>query len=121
MDQAKDYRRLITSARWLRLRRAVLTAHPLCVRCLAEGRTTAATEVHHIRPVEQALSAADKEQRAYDPTNLQALCHDCHVATHTEMGRSGKAAARKRNNEHVAAVVGRFFGNVKNVNGGGIF
>ena len=46
----------------------------------------------------------------YDPSNLQALCHDCHVRTHTEMGRSGKAATQKRNAEHVREVIDKFFG-----------
>ena len=46
----------------------------------------------------------------YDPDNLEALCHDCHVIRHTEMGRSGKEATRKRNDEQTRAVVARFFG-----------
>jgi 5-methylcytosine-specific restriction protein A len=45
----------------------------------------------------------------YAPNNLCALCHDCHVKVHTELGRSGKEATRKRNDEHVAAVIKKFF------------
>lgn len=109
---AKDeyYNKLIHSNRWLRLRREVLTAHPLCQRCEAEGLITAATEVHHIRPVEEAIGRAEKWQRMYDVHNLQALCHPCHVKTHTELGRSGKEATRKRNTAQVRQVVSRFFG-----------
>ena len=45
----------------------------------------------------------------YDPANLRALCHDCHVKTHTEAGRSGKEATKKRNGEQVAQVIKKFF------------
>ena len=35
--------------RWLRLRKLVLNAHPLCKHCLAEGEQKLATEVDHIK------------------------------------------------------------------------
>jgi len=46
----------------------------------------------------------------YDVNNLRALCHDCHVKVHTEMGRSGKAATKRHNAEVVAGVIKKFFG-----------
>ncbi len=110
MAKDKDYQQLIHTGRWLRLRREVLTAHPICQRCEGEGRITAATEVHHVRPVEEAITYSDKRQRMYDPHNVQALCHDCHVKTHTELGRSGRDATRKRNEKQVAATIKKFFG-----------
>ena len=110
MAKDRDYKKLINTNRWLQLRRSVLTAHPLCQRCQAEGRITAATEVHHVRPVEEAITYADKRQRMYDPGNLRALCHDCHVKTHTEAGRSGREATRRRNAEQIAQVIARFYG-----------
>lgn len=110
MAKDKEYNRLIHTTRWLRLRREVLTRYPLCQRCYTEGMVTPATEVHHVRPVEEAVGYAERERLMYDATNLQALCHDCHVKTHTEMGRSGKAATRARNDQHVAEIVERFFG-----------
>ena len=109
MAKDKEYNKLIHTTKWLRLRRDTLTAHPLCQRCEAEGIITPATEVHHIRPVEEAITYADKVQRMYDPHNLQALCHDCHVKTHTELGRSGRAATMKRNAEQVRQVINKFF------------
>ena len=94
MSRDKDYIRLIHKSRWLQLRKAKLTACPVCERCADEGRTRAATEVHHVTPVERGLTAQEKERLMYDPHNLRALCHECHVLTHTEMGRGGKANAR---------------------------
>lgn len=110
MAKDRDYQKLINTTKWLRLRRDILTKQSICQRCQAEGRLTAATEVHHVRPVEEAVTLAEKRQRMYDPTNLRALCHDCHVRTHTEAGRSGREATKKRNAEHVAQVIDKFFG-----------
>lgn len=110
MAKDRDYQQLINSTKWLRLRRDVLTRHPLCQRCEAEGKLTAATEVHHVRPVEEAITYSDKRQRMYDPHNLRALCRDCHVRTHAELGRSGREATKKRNAEQTAQVIARYFG-----------
>lgn len=96
MAKDKFYNKLMHTMRWLLLRRDKLTASPLCERCQQEGRLTPATEVHHITPVERGLTKGEKERLAFDPLNLRALCHPCHVLTHIEMGRSGKAQARQR-------------------------
>lgn len=110
MARDETYNRLMHTARWLRLRRAVLTAHPLCQRCEAMGRVRAATEVHHATPVERGLGPAEKELLAYDPHNLVALCHECHVEAHKEMGRSGKAQAKAAARERLARFVNKFLG-----------
>jgi len=53
-------------------RRAMwLTMHPLCEHCMQQDRITAATEVDHRVP--RFSGGAD------DETNLQSLCHACHV------------------------------------------
>lgn len=109
MAKDETYKRLINTSRWQSLRRAVLTAHPVCERCEAEGYVTPACEVHHRVPVESAVTPREKEQLMFDPANLEALCHECHVIRHTEMGRSGREATRKRNDEQTRAVVQRFF------------
>lgn len=110
MNNDKTYQRLIQSTRWQKLRKAVITAHPLCVVCEAKGLLTPASEVHHITPVEYGLNPAEQERLAFDPTNLQALCHACHVAVHMEMGRSGKAASRRRTRARVEAFIKKFYG-----------
>ena len=109
MARGDNYIKLIHRNEWVKLRRQVLTAHPLCQRCEANGRLTAACEVHHIRPVEEAISEGEQRRLMYDPMNLMALCHRCHVEVHTEMGRSGKVANKQRNDKQIAEVVERFF------------
>lgn len=110
MAKDKDYRRLIHTAQWVRLRRAKLTAFPLCERCREEGRLAPATEVHHIRPVEEGLTLREKEQLMFDPHNLRALCHECHVKTHTEMGRCGKKQTKERAEARLLRFKDRFMG-----------
>ena len=46
-------------------------ASPLCVHCLAQGRTSRATQWDHITP----LSEGGRESDA----NLQGLCDECHA------------------------------------------
>ena len=108
MAKDKDYIRMIHTNKWLRLRRAKLTSNPICERCQAEGRITPSREVHHVTPVEDGLTARDKQTLMYDSNNLQALCHDCHVKTHTEIGRCGKAHAKRRAAEHREQFVKKF-------------
>lgn len=109
MAKDKDYIKLIHTSRWHNLRKEILTRHPLCQECQKVGRIEASTEVHHIRPVEEAIGYVEKYLRMYDPHNLRALCHDCHVRIHTEMGRCGKEATKKRNDNQVSQVIKKFF------------
>lgn len=109
MAKDRDYIKLIHTGRWLLLRKAKLSTNPLCECCQENGRIEAATEVHHVSPVEEAIAYADKQQRMYDITNLQALCHDCHVKIHTAMGRAGKEATKRRNEKQIKQVIQKFF------------
>ena len=108
MAKVKDYKRMIHTARWLRLRRDKLSDFPMCERCEEEGRVTPDTEVHHIKPVEDGLSYADKERLMFDYHNLRSLCHECHVKTHTEMGRSGKEQAKRQASAKLRRFVNKF-------------
>ena len=58
---------LYRTARWQRLRRAILHYTPNCP-C-----GNPATDIDHITPLEN-------EGPPYDRANLQALCHSCHSA-----------------------------------------
>ena len=58
--------------KWQKLRLRFLNTHPLCEMCRQQGRYTAATEVHHIKPL--------SEGGTNDEKNLMALCKPCHSA-----------------------------------------
>lgn len=71
---------------WKRLRDAHIHAHPLCARCEAQGLLTLATEVDHVQAVEVAPG------RRLDRSNLQSLCHPCHMLKTAQERRAGSNA-----------------------------
>lgn len=117
MAKDKDYIKMIQSRRWSTLRRQVLSEHPTCARCDEEGRLRLAVEVHHVVPVESGLTITEKSRLMFNRSNLTPLCHACHVITHTEMGRSGREATRRKNNILVCKVIHKFY-NCKQEEGG---
>lgn len=72
----------IRGRRLQRINRAFLDANPLCVRCAAQHRITAATRRDHIVPL--------AEGGTEDPSNLQALCDPCHDAKTAAEARRGR-------------------------------
>lgn len=63
---------------WEKIRNRYIMQHPLCERCLAEGRSTLATIVHHKLPVRRGGTHAED--------NLMSVCASCHNKIHSEMG-----------------------------------
>lgn len=59
------------SRTWRKARANKLQLSPLCEECLRHGRTTEATMVDHIIPINKG-----GDPLALD--NLQSLCHSCH-------------------------------------------
>ncbi|MCY3677705.1 MAG: HNH endonuclease signature motif containing protein [Gemmatimonadetes bacterium] len=55
---------------WRRIRARKLQRDPLCQPCLKNGRTTSATEVHHVTP--RSLGGD------HSPANLMSICTPCH-------------------------------------------
>lgn len=66
---------------WRELRLDYLREHPICEKC---GRKLA-TEVHHIIHL-SGLNDAEIVKKGFDPTNLMALCIDCHRDIHNHIG-----------------------------------
>lgn len=110
MSKDKQYRSLLGCAKWRRLRCLKLSRQPLCEHCQEQGRIRPATEVHHLVPVEQGRNYAEKQALAYDLNNLCALCHDCHIAVHLELGRSGRKQRQATAQAHLQRFKARFLG-----------
>lgn len=65
--------------KWRRKRENILRRDGYrCQECKRYGRRRAATEVHHIKPVESW------PELAYNNENLISLCHGCHNKMHPE-------------------------------------
>ncbi len=78
-ERTKDYddRRGSSTARgydkdWRRFRTQMLIEQPLCVDCEANGRITAACEVHHI------VKLRTDPSLRLEPSNVMCLCKSCH-------------------------------------------
>jgi len=71
---------------WDKLRLVILRRDlHLCQPCKADGRTTPATAVDHIKPKSQGGTD--------DQDNLQAICDDCHRAKSAAEGHEAKGHA----------------------------
>lgn len=62
------------SARWQRLRAAVILDEPFCRTCRAAGRRVLTVDVDHIRKHNGIA------RLFWDRSNLQGLCKACHTA-----------------------------------------
>ena len=109
MAKSETYRKLIHTTRWIRLRASYMAEHPCCQDCELNGLSVPATEVHHVTPCEYATCESEMERLMFDRNNLRALCHACHVEAHKAIGRSGRAAVKRRNEQQLGRVIARFF------------
>lgn len=68
---------------WRVIRNRYIKQHPLCERCLVNGKYTPADLVHHKKPLSEGGSN--------DDSNLMSLCCSCHEKIHRERGdRQGR-------------------------------
>ncbi|WP_073346078.1 HNH endonuclease [Bacteroides congonensis] len=104
MSKNKDYIKLINCHRWRKLRNEQLKRNPLCNVC-----GDIATEVHHLRPIESEKEFDRMETLAYDPNNLQSLCHKCHSATHIAMKKHKKQTNQIINRNKLNDFFNRYF------------
>lgn len=82
----KIYKHIISGKKWHELRDKYIAMHPMCEECEKRGiLDSRATEVHHKRPIGTGRDEGEMLRLAYDPNNLEALCHECHLRVHKEM------------------------------------
>ena len=109
MKRDKAYQKLIQSRQWAMLRKRKLEACPMCEDCLREGVLASAREVHHVVPVETAADASGMRRLMFNPGNLVALCHECHVLRHKELASHSRETAREREAVKVKNFAKKFF------------
>lgn len=104
-NEARSQRvRVYCTERWKRLRIGYLMAHPTCELCEARGIVTLAEDVHHASSF-QLYDGALRLAKAFDSSNLIALCKHCHAYIH----RFG--ATRETDLEAEARAADEDFGN----------
>ena len=80
------YKKLMNSMSWKYLRARKLHSNPECEECAKKGKIRLAVEVHHIVPIESAHDLEGMKRLAFDYTNLESVCRECHHAIHKKMG-----------------------------------
>ena len=108
IKRSTEYKKLINSQKWTKLRAEKLQSSPLCERCKKSGIITPGAEIHHITPIDNGATPAEKKRLAYNPHNLQTLCHNCHVATHKELQSKSTQATKIRAKNTSATFVTEF-------------
>ncbi len=63
---------------WKKIRDRYIRQNPLCEMCRAEGKFTAGTIVHHIKPLSEGGTNEEK--------NLMTVCTGCHEKIHRRRG-----------------------------------
>ena len=86
-DRSKFWSTYYNSALWRTTRLEYKTKHPICERCLHEGRVTPMTDVHHMCRFGQGRTASERWQLLTDMDNLVSLCDKCHHEVHTNKDR----------------------------------
>lgn len=87
--KSKEWSEFYGSRAWDKLRNWYINLHPLCENCMTFGFTTPAEHVHHITPFRTGTTKEDKWDLFLDPTNLMALCSDCHHKIHNKINETG--------------------------------
>lgn len=78
----KERMQIYNTARWRELRESKLRNNPLCEKCLEEGRTTPADDIHHIQSFMSSDDPIIRKALAFDSNNLMSLCDWCHQKVH---------------------------------------
>ena len=86
-DRSKFWSTYYNSAWWRTTRLEYKTKHPICERCIHEGRVTPMTDVHHMCRFGQGRTASERWQLLTDMDNLVSLCDKCHHEVHTNKDR----------------------------------
>ena len=68
-------------ANWQALRQAYITDHPLCERCMSQGRARVAAMVHHKHAIRKGGDALP------DNDGLMSVCVECHAREHSKIGK----------------------------------
>ena len=86
-DRSKFWSTYYNSALWRTTRLEYKSKHPICERCLHEGRVTPMSDVHHMCRFGQGRTASERWQLLTDMDNLVSLCEKCHHEVHTNKDR----------------------------------
>lgn len=85
-QRRRERQKIYNTDRWRKLRLNYLSQHPLCEECLKKGIIKSAQDIHHVISFMITDDMCERERLAFDSSNLQALCRDCHCEKHNKKG-----------------------------------
>lgn len=108
MSRNPYYIKMINSRQWKQLRLEKLKANPICEVCNANHLSTLATEVHHIIPVESVPHESQMRKLMFSYSNLNSLCHACHVNIHKMAFSHSKESVQSNNKRRTESFIDKF-------------
>lgn len=85
-QRRRERQKVYNTSTWQKLRQSYMQQHPLCEECLKKGIIRSAKDIHHIISFMTTDDMCEREILAFDSSNLQALCRDCHCEKHNKKG-----------------------------------
>lgn len=95
-QRRKERQKIYNTDRWRKLRLNYLSQHPLCEECLKRGIIKSAQDIHHVISFMTTDDMCEREKLAFDSSNLQALCRDCHCEKHNKKGSKSSSTLKGR-------------------------
>lgn len=108
MARDPRYIKMINSKRWKDLRLKKLQANPLCEECQRKNKITLASEIHHIKEVESAITYEGMSLLMFDYSNLMSVCHECHVEIHREAFSHTKEKVQENNKRQTQRFIDKY-------------
>ena len=108
MSRNPKYIKMIQSQRWRNLRNRKIAKQPLCERCVEKQRTTLASEVHHIKPVETGTTYQQMHFLMFNFDNLMSVCKSCHVELHRTLNSYDKKNIQANNKRYTKRFIAKF-------------
>ena len=81
-NRSKFWQTYYQSPIWKTTRLTYKTEHPICERCLSQGRVTPMKDVHHMCKIGNGRNARERWMLLSDKDNLVSLCEKCHHEVH---------------------------------------
>ncbi|MDL2243914.1 HNH endonuclease [Parabacteroides sp. OttesenSCG-928-J18] len=78
------HKNVYNTSKWRKLRLQKLQEQPLCEVCKKNDIIKLATQVHHIKEISTGYSDEKMLELAFDYTNLESICKDCHKEKHNK-------------------------------------
>lgn len=81
----KERADIYNSRQWKKMRKAKIMMNPLCEECEKLNKITPARQVHHIDSF-MDYEGDERLAKAFDFSNLESLCNECHEKMHNKKG-----------------------------------